>query len=94
VFGPAEFVSEVVLLNAYRTAPTFDPELSLVAEAQGQIVGHTLFIPNTIMLAGEPVAAFLAIAGVRPELQKQRGIGTRLAEEGLGLPEPRGISSL
>lgn len=78
-------------MNAYRTAPTFDPELSLVAEAQGQIVGHTLFFPNTIMLAGEPVqCAFLAIAGVRPELQRQHGIGGRLVEGGLKLARAKG----
>lgn len=90
VFGPAEFVSEVVLVDLYRHAPTFDPELSLVAEIDGRVVGHVLFFPHDMVLGGGSVkAAFLAIVGVLPRWQKC-GIGGRLIERGLDIAREKG----
>ena len=52
--------------------------LSLVAVADGEVVGHVLYSPATIgMLSG----AALAPMAVLPEFQRQ-GIGTRLVETG------------
>lgn len=83
VFGPAEFVSEVVLVDVYRHAPSFDPELALVAEVDGKVAGHIIYFPHAMMMGGEKVdCAFLAIVGVLPQLQKL-GIGARLIEAGL-----------
>lgn len=57
--------------------------LSLVAQANDQIVGHVLFGPLTISTPSHDVAALsLAPMAVAPHWQRQ-GIGTRLIEEGL-----------
>lgn len=56
--------------------------LSLVAEQDGQIVGHILFTPVTIK--DHPLQSGMGLAplAVLPEKQRQ-GIGTRLVERGL-----------
>lgn len=60
----------------------YDPELSLVAEVDGQVVGHALFTPTTIRLLGEDVrAVLLAPIGIHPTAQKM-GIGKALMDEG------------
>lgn len=57
--------------------------LSLVAELDGQVVGHILFSDLSILTDGGTVPALsLAPMAVRPEFQ-QRGIGSRLVREGL-----------
>ena len=56
--------------------------LSLVAEVEGQIVGHILFGPLTIVTNRDVAALSLAPMAVRPARQRQ-GIGSRLIEEGL-----------
>ena len=90
VFGPAEYVCETVLMDIYRHAPTFDPELSLVAEVDGEVVGHILFFPHPMKLSGENVqAVFLAMMGVLPRWQKQ-GIGGRLISTGLDIARQKG----
>ena len=38
--------NEGKLVDKLRKAPTFIEELSLVAELNGQVVGHILFYPN------------------------------------------------
>ena len=65
----------VVLL---RKSPAFLPQLSLVAEEAGKIVGHILF---TQVQIGESTQVALAPLAVLPEYQRQ-GIGTALIEEG------------
>jgi putative acetyltransferase len=57
--------------------------LSLVAECDGQIVGHILFGPLVIATKSGVVAALsLAPMAVAPSWQR-RGIGTKLIKEGL-----------
>ena len=57
--------------------------LSLVAESNGQIVGHILFSRMTVETAQGPVAAVsLAPMAVLPEHQG-RGIGSQLVRRGL-----------
>ncbi|MFA6446250.1 MAG: N-acetyltransferase [Candidatus Paceibacterota bacterium] len=71
------------LVNNLRKTKGFIPELSLVAEKDGKVVGHILFsvvhintgIDNVPVLALAPMA-------VLPEYQKQ-GIGSLLVKEGL-----------
>ena len=59
------------------------PVISLVAEEDGEIVGHILFSPVTLA-GGESLQLMgLARMAVRPDLQC-RGIGTALVEAGLG----------
>jgi putative acetyltransferase len=72
---------EADLIDALRANGT--SLLSLVAEREGEIVGHILFSPVTLQ-ADEAVFAALALGplAVRPEHQG-RGIGSRLVEAGL-----------
>jgi len=76
--------AEGKLVENLRKNPKFVPELSLVAEADGKIVGHILFFPTNIKSAEgkEKDTISLAPAAVRHEFQKQ-GIGGELIREGL-----------
>lgn len=77
--GPAEGR----LVERLRNTADFHAELSLVAELDGQIIGHILFHPVVIRAVdSERPALALAPMSVLPENQKQ-GIGSRLVEEGL-----------
>ncbi|WP_027090352.1 GNAT family N-acetyltransferase [Thomasclavelia saccharogumia] len=66
------------LVDALRNSKAFIPELSLVAEINGKIVGHIMFtkanIDNFVVLALAPLS-------VLPEYQK-KGVGTALIKEG------------
>lgn len=66
------------LVNALRVSDAFIPELSLVAEIDGKIVGHIMFTKAKVV--NETVLA-LAPLSILPEYQKQ-GIGTALIKEG------------
>ncbi|MFR8346567.1 GNAT family N-acetyltransferase [Mediterraneibacter gnavus] len=70
--------NEQDLVNALRKGDAFLPELSLVAETDGKIVGHIMFTKATV--DGNPVLA-LAPLSVLPEYQR-KGIGTALIQEG------------
>jgi putative acetyltransferase len=78
-FGTSE---EADLVDALRTGGQV--LVSLVAEADGRVVGHVLFSRMWIRTAdGLMDAVALAPVAVVPECQKQ-GIGTRLIVDGLG----------
>lgn len=66
------------LVNALRKGDACIPELSLVAEEDGKIVGHIMF---TRAHVGQEVVLALAPLSVLPEYQT-RGIGSALIEEG------------
>lgn len=73
---------ETVLVDLHRHGGNFDPDLSLVAEQEGRIIGHALFYPHQMRIRGEAIQAVaLAPIGILPEFQKQ-GIGGMLMEEG------------
>lgn len=75
-------MGEVPLVDVHRHRLEFDPELSLVAEEDGKILGHCLFTPHEILLNGETIkAAILAPIAIDPAIQK-KGIGAKLIEEG------------
>jgi putative acetyltransferase len=77
-FGRAE---EAALVDALRAAAC--PHISLVAEAEGQVVGHIFFSPVTLETEDRaPAMLGLAPMAVLPEYQNQ-GIGSHLVREGL-----------
>jgi putative acetyltransferase len=74
---------EAQLIRALRSADGFDPRLSLVAEHDGNVVGHILFSPMHIENSdrSQPALA-LSVLSVLPTHQRQ-GIGSRLVRVGL-----------
>jgi putative acetyltransferase len=69
-----------------------DPYIGLVAERDGNVVGHIAFTPVTIEgWAGHPRAAGLAPLAVMPAVQRQ-GIGSQLARAGLTVCRMQGIT--
>ena len=80
-FASSEYAdgNEQDLVTALRkNKEAFIPELSLVAENDGKIVGHILF---TKMKVGSSIVLALAPLSIKPEYQRQ-GIGTELILEG------------
>jgi predicted N-acetyltransferase YhbS len=70
--------NEGKLVDKLREAPTFIEELSLVAELNGQVVGHILFTPIIIDNGQQQFQSLvLAPVSVLPEFQKM-GIGGQL----------------
>ncbi len=81
---------EARLVDALRCGG--EVELSLVAEANGQVVGHVLFSKLEILTPSGTVNALaLAPLAVLPECQRQ-GIGSLLVRRGLALCTERGHS--
>lgn len=89
-----EQVNEGQLVSQIRFLPDFIPELSLVAEHKGQIIGHILFSKAEIRKDGQ-VAEILCLAplAVLPSFQNQN-VGTALVKEGLSLAKALGFSSV
>ena len=85
--GPAE----ARLVELLRTSPAYIPDLALVAEVDGTVVGHILFTVVAVedRPAGETTPALaLAPMAVAPAHQRT-GIGTALARAGLERAETR-----
>lgn len=74
--------NEGKLVDKLRKAPTFVEELSLVAELNGEVVGHILFTPIIIENREQKFKSLvLAPVSVLPDFQKQ-GIGGQLIRAG------------
>ncbi len=85
-------LGEALLVALARQHPFYDPELSLVAEVNGQVAGHALFIPYTIRLMGQDMRAVnLAPLTVAPAQQRQ-GIGGALIAEGHRIASAKGYT--
>jgi predicted N-acetyltransferase YhbS len=85
---------EQVVVEALRKNEMFIPELSLVAEADNKLVGHILFTP--LQIIGDDMAfksLTLGPVAVLPEHQN-KGIGSRLIEEGHRIARTLGYSSI
>ncbi len=78
--------TEQFITNALRAAGALT--VSLVAEIDGNVVGHVAFSPVTIS-DGSPDWYGLGPVSVLPQHQRQ-GIGTALIREGLSLLKARG----
>jgi putative acetyltransferase len=88
----AAFGSEVEarLVEQIRSSPNFVPELSLVAEADGRVVGHVMVSCATLQGDGTSHRiANLSPLAVAPEAQRQ-GIGSALVREVVARAEQRG----
>ena len=70
--------NEVNLVNALEKSPSWIPELSLVAEKEGILVGYILF---TQAMVGQTEILALAPLAVLPS-QQGHGIGRTLIEKG------------
>lgn len=80
------------LVNALRQSKAFVPELSLVAEVEGEIVGHILF---TKIRIGESDHESLALAPIAVVPREQRqGIGSALIKKGLAKATELGFDSV
>lgn len=89
-FGNRSLEATIVALLRQRRA--FDPELSLVAEMDGRVVGHALFSPYAMRLLGETIPTVnLAPLAVEPAYQS-RGIGGQLIREGHSLAAGKGYT--
>lgn len=78
--------TEHELVSALRKGEGYIPQLSLVAEADGKLVGHILFTKAAV---GDTAVLALAPLSVLPGYQRQ-GIGTALVREGHGLAKELG----
>ncbi|WP_052339696.1 GNAT family N-acetyltransferase [Gorillibacterium massiliense] len=89
-FQNKSFTGEAVLVDMLRRRRRFDPELSIVAEKDGEIVAHCLLTPCTVWVEGEEVpTVFFAPVGVRPDHQG-KGMGGRIIEEGIQRARKKG----
>ena len=81
-------VDEAEIVRRVRASRHYIPELALVAEDEGQLVGHVMF--SDVELRGEESLAVPSLAplSVKPEWQLQ-GVGTALVEAGLAAAEAR-----
>ncbi|MEN6480467.1 MAG: N-acetyltransferase [Anaerolineales bacterium] len=89
---PTGYRAEPVLVDLLRHHELFDPELSLVAESDGRVVGHALFTPwEAVVLGTRQRGMTLAPVCVAPAQQRQ-GIGSALLVRGHEIAQHKGIA--
>ena len=91
--NPAErsFIAEVTLVDSLRHSANFDPDLALVAEWEGEVVGYALFTPYKVWIGGiEQKAVSLAPLTVDPKMHK-KGVGAVLMEKGHAIAKEKGF---
>lgn len=87
-FGRAE---EADLVRDMLADPTAETRLSLVAEADGAIVGHVMFTAVRLEGAEHPEpASILAPIAVTPDAQRE-GVGAALIKDGLKRLKDSGV---
>ena len=86
--------TEQFLVERLRKSPSFIPELSLVAECEGEIVGHILLTKIQIKNDKESFESLtLAPVSVKPGFQNQ-GIGGRLIRASHQIAKDMGFKSV
>ena len=89
---PAPFRAEPLIVDVLRHNAMFDPELSLVAEHEGRIVGPVLFSPFEFVVMGtRQLGTVLAPIGVEPAYQRS-GIGGMLIARGHAAARDKGYA--
>lgn len=86
--------SEQFLVNRLRDSDAFIPELSIIAEVEGKIVGHILFTKLKIKNQSQSFQSLaLAPVSVLPEFQG-KGIGSKLILYGHDVAKKLGYKSV
>ncbi len=82
---------EVGIIAGIRGSEFFIPELSLVAESDGRIIGHIMFSLINLIRFDQPAEAILSLApmAVEPEEQK-KGTGSALVRAGMEIARELG----
>ena len=81
---------EAKLVEDIRASPEYVPETALVAELDGEVVGHVMISGTTLRNeAGDRTIAMLSPLAVAPE-HHRTGIGSQLVREVVALAEQRG----
>jgi putative acetyltransferase len=85
-----ESEAEALLVDRIRASGEYVPEMALVAEADGEIVGHVMISHAVIRSAGgDRRIVMLSPLAVLPEYQG-RGIGSALVRSSVGVADERG----
>ena len=85
---------EYLLVGRLRKSDTFIPELSLVAEENGEIIGHIMLTKLKIVNGSETYHSLsLGPVSVSPELQR-KGIGSKLIKEAHRIAKELGHKSI
>jgi len=85
---------EQFLVAKLRNSDAFVPELSLIAELDGQIVGH-IMLTKILIKNGEKEEASIALAPVLVLPQHQnKGIGSKLIIESMEIAKKLGFKSV
>lgn len=90
-----EHENESILVDSLRQSEFFVPKLSLVAEKEGEIIGHILFTKIKIIDEAKVEYHSLSLApmSVRPSFQNL-GVGTALVKSGLEIATKLGFESV
>jgi len=86
--------AEAQLVSALRSLPTYNRELSLVAELNGRIVGHVLLTRTPLRRGGNEINVLaLGPMSVVPS-QTHRGIGSELIRASIRLAGEKGYGAI
>jgi len=86
--------NEGLLIEKLRETSDFIPELSLVAQFEGKVVGHLLLYPVQVNNKNTKHAVLsLGPMSVHPDYQR-KGIGSKLVREGLKRAKEKGYGSV
>ena len=81
--------AEARLVEAIRASDMYEPDLSLVAEVEGRVVGHVMISAATLVRErGSRRIVMLSPLAVAPECQRQ-GIGAALVHAAVGGAEAK-----